>query len=78
MIFMSKIIFNMHHLYFILPHSGPTSEETALTVVLMMMSYFCVKLPSPITDDLEARVCTNDDVDDGENILIEYMDFYIR
>ena len=39
---------------------------------------FCVKLPQPTTDNLEVRVCANEDLTNNEDIRIESMDFYIR
>ena len=39
--------------------------------------FFCVKLPSSTTDNLEVRVCTDQNTHD-ENIFVESMDFYIR
>ena len=39
--------------------------------------FFCVKLPRPTTDDLEVRICTDEDLG-NEDIHIESMDFYIR
>ena len=39
--------------------------------------YFCVQLPGPTTDNLEVRICTDEDLND-EDIRIESMDFYIQ
>ena len=38
---------------------------------------FCVTLPETIKDDLELRICTDQDKHD-ENILIESFDFYVK
>ena len=40
--------------------------------------FFCKKLPRPTTDNLEVRVCTDENPINNEDIRIEYMDFYIR
>ena len=39
--------------------------------------FFCVRLPAPTCDDLEIRVCADENLD-NEDIRIESMDFYIR
>ena len=39
--------------------------------------FFCVQLPQPTMDNLEVRVCTDEDLT-NEDVLIESMDFYIR
>ena len=39
--------------------------------------FFCKKLPSPTTDALEVRVCTDQSSQD-EDIYVESMDFYVR
>ena len=39
--------------------------------------FFCKKLPGLTSDDLEVRVCTDEDTH-NEDIRIEYMDFYVR
>lgn len=40
--------------------------------------FFCKKLPSPTTDDLEVRVCADESLTQNEDIRIEYIDLYIR
>lgn len=41
--------------------------------------FFCVKLDSSTTDDLEVRVCTDGaDLVNDEDVRIESMDFYVR
>ena len=39
--------------------------------------FFCIKLPTPTSDDLEIRVCTDENLD-NEDVRIESMDFYVR
>ena len=40
--------------------------------------HFCKKLDKPTTDNLEIRVCTDENLGYNEDIRIKYMDFYIR
>ena len=40
--------------------------------------FFCKKLPRATTDNLEVRVCTDENPTNNEDIRIEYMDFYIQ
>ena len=41
------------------------------------LPWFCKTFPTPISEDLEVRICTDQDVDD-ENVAIESFELYIQ
>ena len=41
------------------------------------LPWFCKRFPTPISEDLEVRICTDQDLDD-ENVAIESFELYIQ
>ena len=41
------------------------------------LPWFCKKFPTPITEDLEVRICTDEEID-SENVAIEFFELYIQ
>ena len=39
--------------------------------------WFCTALPKPTTDDLEVRICMNEDAATNEDVLINLIDIYV-
>ena len=41
------------------------------------LPWFCKTFPTPITEDLEVRICTDEEID-SENVAIEFFELYIQ
>ena len=58
-------------------NTNNTCYATVETRARADLPWFCKTFPTPISEDLEVRICTDQDLND-ENVAIESFELYIQ